>query len=1185
MANKRTKKWQKALQTMLVFVLVFVMNFSYVPIPSKVWAATQSIPFTTAGNYTYDNAKIQVTGGQASLGRSLSWWSMDYAYRKKITVSAGAVPITTSDTLTFNTDIAALITGSKMQADHDDLRIVYWNGSANTEIDRDYLAENLDATPSLNTVRFKAQTAITAGASDSGYYLYYKNDAAVSPPANLDNVYQYYEDFSSDPGWTIPNYGCSLTFSVTDGRLKKTAPGPDYTDCIAQDSNHTFDTTHNWYFEATLKRTSENTTDLVSMGFRDAIKVPVENNAAGGLWLTSRADTGRVKIYTPMAENDGNIGSIIPVAANVDARHTILFERLSAWEPICEDDAGWFRSSGYINGQLGIQFANSAVYNCPDYPSPMVHTYHTTLAEWDDYKVWQSLGETASTGDEEMIYPTDDPVVTNNTAITFDKLSAFSETATKNGGEIKYILSNDNGSTWYYYSSGWTASDGSYAQANTASDINSNASTFPVGSGQLKVRAFLHSDGTQAVQLDNLSITLNNYPSATFDNDFSAWQSGNIAANYNLIDYDNDTLNITPAASAGIEYSLDGSTWNDATMTTGGDGLTSLTSSAGPGENHNFAWDSATDLAGVEDPSVYLRVRPNDGADNAISWVTSSVFGVDNKAPSSVSAPTFGTLTTSSIEINKPASVTENGSGLATWQARRDSSSALTAVSNVTSSTVDSSFSPNTLYTYDVRFADSQGNISSYGPSASVYTLANVPGAPSLTSTVSTVTVLIDNNANPEGAGNSANTVYAIYETSLGKYVQVDGTLATAVVWQTAAAWGASGKVVTGLTPETIYSFQVKARNGDSVETDFSAATSVVTSNRTVISNATAAQLSPTSVKITWTTNHAADSRILYGPTTDYGNEVTSATLATFHEINITGLTAGVTYHYKVFSTGNTAAFETDKTFVLTAEPAYLASPTIVFPSAGSIIDISSPTITGLARSNNTIFIFIDNDLENTVLSTVHLSDTGSFFYKLRRNLPNGLHSVYTIARNADGVYSVRSPKIYFTVVLPYITPTLFEPVFKDGDDPQVIIRGVARNDSLIKVYIDGQYVDEFWVVNSAINETPAFTYTLPVSGLSQGSYKITTQAFDLNGKASKISNAVSFTKTSATDGFSETIFQFSGKVKYTVVAGDSLWIIAERFYGNGRNYLGIIEENKAVYPGLARHPSVIQPGWQLNIP
>ncbi|MCL5261892.1 MAG: Ig-like domain-containing protein, partial [Patescibacteria group bacterium] len=72
--------------------------------------------------------------------------------------------------------------------------------------------------------------------------------------------------------------------------------------------------------------------------------------------------------------------------------------------------------------------------------------------------------------------------------------------------EIKYILSNDAGSTWLYYNNGWVVSDGTYSKANTAAELQSVIQSFPTGSQQLVFKAFLHSNGGQLVSLNHLAI-------------------------------------------------------------------------------------------------------------------------------------------------------------------------------------------------------------------------------------------------------------------------------------------------------------------------------------------------------------------------------------------------------------------------------------------------------------------------------------------------------------------------------------------------------------------------------------------------------------------------------------------------------------------------------------------------------
>ncbi|MEI6435493.1 MAG: hypothetical protein WCP32_11655, partial [Bacteroidota bacterium] len=101
-----------------------------------------------------------------------------------------------------------------------------------------------------------------------------------------------------------------------------------------------------------------------------------------------------------------------------------------------------------------------------------------------------------------------------------------------------------------------------------------------------------------------------------------------------------------------------------------------------------------------------------------------------------------------------------------------------------------------------------------YSDRGDFWTLANVPDAPTVNNPTAT-TLDVSVNAN----GNASLTQFAIYETSAIMYLQADGTLGATAVWKTATEWGA--KTVTALTTGTEYTFQVKARNGDNIETAF----------------------------------------------------------------------------------------------------------------------------------------------------------------------------------------------------------------------------------------------------------------------------------------------------------------------------------------------------------------------------
>ena len=123
----------------------------------------------------------------------------------------------------------------------------------------------------------------------------------------------------------------------------------------------------------------------------------------------------------------------------------------------------------------------------------------------------------------------------------------------------------------------------------------------------------------------------------------------------------------------------------------------------------------------------------------------------------------------------------------------------------------------NTQYNY--RAVATQSTATN-GSNATFYTLAVVPNAPTVDNATTTS---LDVTINP-GANNGATT-YAIQTGS--QYVQSDGTLNTTAFYQTFSAWGAV--TVTGLSPDTSYTFTTTGRNGAGVDTAASSGTTGTT--------------------------------------------------------------------------------------------------------------------------------------------------------------------------------------------------------------------------------------------------------------------------------------------------------------------------------------------------------------------
>jgi len=101
------------------------------------------------------------------------------------------------------------------------------------------------------------------------------------------------------------------------------------------------------------------------------------------------------------------------------------------------------------------------------------------------------------------------PSIVNNTGITYDTLSSFSQTlGGTNEGAVTYQLSND-GSTFYYYEgSNWTEA-ASTSESNAATTIDTNISTFvtDVGAGTFYFKAIFNSSaGEQKVEVDKVTV-------------------------------------------------------------------------------------------------------------------------------------------------------------------------------------------------------------------------------------------------------------------------------------------------------------------------------------------------------------------------------------------------------------------------------------------------------------------------------------------------------------------------------------------------------------------------------------------------------------------------------------------------------------------------------------------------------
>lgn len=198
------------------------------------------------------------------------WWNSSYQYRQNIAITAGSAAVPTNYSVPLTLDHAALVTAGKSQADGDDVRVLYWNGTGWLELDRALGASSSWDTASTK-IWFELQATIAATASTNNYYLYYGNIAAANPPSNKSNIYLFFDDFEGGDlsKWTI----ASGLWQVATDQPRTGTYSLKYPEEAAADShidaNPALDEA-DVYFEAWWRFTNPTTTDIAQLFRRNA---------------------------------------------------------------------------------------------------------------------------------------------------------------------------------------------------------------------------------------------------------------------------------------------------------------------------------------------------------------------------------------------------------------------------------------------------------------------------------------------------------------------------------------------------------------------------------------------------------------------------------------------------------------------------------------------------------------------------------------------------------------------------------------------------------------------------------------------------------------------------------------------------------------------------------------------------
>src|SRR5262249_42926387 len=174
-------------------------------------------------------------------------------------------------------------------------------------------------------------------------------------------------------------------------------------------------------------------------------------------------------------------------------------------------------------------------------------------------------------------------------------------------------------------------------------------------------------------------------------------------------------------------------------------------------------------------------------------------------------------------------------------------------------SVVLTGLTPGTTYNYDVVSVNSS-NTPATSPNATFATTAAVGPVISavsvtgITTTSATITWTTDQ-------ASSSQVKYGT-TTAYGSQSALNSTLVTS-----------HSVTITGLTPGTLYNFDVVSVNSTSASSTSPNSTFTTTAVAPVISAVTATAITSTSATITWTTDQASSSQVNYGTTTAYGSQ------------------------------------------------------------------------------------------------------------------------------------------------------------------------------------------------------------------------------------------------------------------------------------------------------------------------
>ncbi len=447
--------------------------------------------FSNINDYTYNNS-IVVENGIAKL--STDFFNINWKYRIPITINNSSNTESLTDyQIKINIDSSESEFWNAIENNGNSIRFTDEDGTTQLS----FWIEKFDYTNQSAIIWVKVPNI--AASSTKTIYMYYGNSEATNA-SDGESTFIFFDNFedgdagdwlqyssggvqiASDPG---PPSGISSSYSLL--KTLNSDPNGGY---------KLIGTTLGlgYILEGRIFRSNYNG------GAAD--RLAIEDSSFSGYGIQINHSSDYILIESRDAGTATTISSTTP-AFSTDPEYSWYFFSFS----VASDSTMAFYL--YYPDQTTLLVsvtASDSTYSSFD--RVVIHGGYEYLIDDLRIRKYTSPEPTTTLGNVETRYSNNSPALIPNNGVDYSELLEFIQTTgTNNEGTIKYQISNDK-LTWYYWNGSYWINASNSSETNTSDEINAHLNEFndEIGKGTFYFKAFFISDGIQQVELDQVSL-------------------------------------------------------------------------------------------------------------------------------------------------------------------------------------------------------------------------------------------------------------------------------------------------------------------------------------------------------------------------------------------------------------------------------------------------------------------------------------------------------------------------------------------------------------------------------------------------------------------------------------------------------------------------------------------------------